>query len=160
VICAMLNTASATIVNRYNGTAWEGFLNIGGHNTGAAVCTDIGVSGQVSCFGRGEDTGLWGLGFHGGSWTLSQWGPWGSLGGLVGPKTSCGVITTNQVVCGVFAINDAALWVDEWNGSTWLGWTRLGLTTVGNPNCVGLGNGKVLCAAVNVNNKVSSIVGP
>jgi len=27
-------------------------------------------------------------------------------------------------------------------------------------DCVGLGNGKVLCAAVNVNNKVSSIVGP
>ena len=58
VICAMLNTASAIIVNRYNGTAWEGFLNIGGHNTGSPVCTDIGVSGQVSCFGRGEDTAL------------------------------------------------------------------------------------------------------
>jgi hypothetical protein len=36
----------------------------------------------------------------------------------------------------------------------------LGQTTVGNPSCTTLGGGKVLCAVVGVNNKVSSIVGP
>jgi hypothetical protein len=160
VICAMLETTSSIIVNRYNGTAWEGFLNIAGRNTGNPVCADLGISGQVLCFGRGEDTALWGRRFNGGAWTLSQWGGWSSIGGLVGPKTSCGVITSSQVVCGVSAIDDTALWVNEFNGSGWLGWTRLGQTIVGTPSCTGLGNGKVLCAVVNVNNKVSSIVGP
>jgi hypothetical protein len=57
-------------------------------------------------------------------------------------------------------VTDSALWVDEYNGTSWLGFGRLGQTTVGNPSCTTLGGGKVLCAVVRVNNKVSSIVGP
>lgn len=55
---------------------------------------------------------------------------------------------------------EAALCVNQSNGSSWSGFTRLGQTTVGNPSCTTLGGGKVLCAVVGVNNKVSSIVGP
>jgi hypothetical protein len=60
----------------------------------------------------------------------------------------------------VFGVMDSALWVDRYNGSSWSGFTRLGQTTVGNPSCTTLGGGKVLCAVVGVNNRVSSIVGP
>jgi hypothetical protein len=68
-------------------------------------------------------------------------------------------VAASQLVCGVFAVTDSALWVDQFNAG-WGGFTRLGRTTVGNPSCTTLGVGKVLCAVVGVNNKVSSIVGP
>jgi hypothetical protein len=78
----------------------------------------------------------------------------------MGPKGSCAVVASNQIVCGVFGVTDSALWVDEFNGTSWSSFTRLGQTTVGNPSCTTLGGGKVLCAVVGVNSKVSSIVGP
>jgi hypothetical protein len=68
-------------------------------------------------------------------------------------------VDASELVCGVFGVTDSALWVDEYNRG-WGGFTRLGQTTVGNPSCTALGGGKVLCAVVGVNNKVSSIVGP
>jgi len=50
--------------------------------------------------------------------------------------------------------------VDDFNGSNWGGFAKLGQTVVGNPNCTNLSSGSVLCTVVGVNNKVSSIVGP
>jgi hypothetical protein len=156
----MRDTTSSVIVNRYDGTASDGFINIGGRATGEPTCTNLQVSGQLACFARGTDSSFNGNRFNGGTWAPGSWSGSGALGGLIGPKGSCTVITTNQLVCGVFGVTDSALWVDEFNGSGWLGFTRLGLTTVGSPSCTTLGGGRVLCAVVGVNNKVSSIVGP
>ena len=55
---------------------------------------------------------------------------------------------------------DGQLYVDEYNGSAWLGFAKLGQTVIGTPNCANLTTGVVLCTVVGVNNKVSSIVGP
>ena len=70
------------------------------------------------------------------------------------------VVSTTLSGCGVFGLTDSALWVNEYNGSAWLSFVRVGQTTVGNPSCTTLGGGKVLCAVVGVNNKVTSTVGP
>jgi hypothetical protein len=155
----MLDTSSMAIVNRYNGTGWDGFVNIGGRGTGDPTCTDFGVSGEAVCFARGTDSSLWGNRFAGGTWAAASWTGWGSLGGLVGAKGSCTTLAASQLVCGAFGLTDSALWVNEFNGG-WGGFTRLGQTTVGSPSCSSLGSGKVLCAVVSVNNKVSSVVGP
>ncbi len=156
----MLDTASNVIVNRYNGTGWDGFLNTGGRGAGELTCTNLEVSGQLACFTRGTDSSLYGNRFNGQAWLAGNWLGWGFLGGLIGTRGSCAVVTTNQIVCGGFGVTDSALWVNEFNGTAWSGFTRLGQTTVGNPSCTTLGGGKVLCAVVGVNNKVSSIVGP
>jgi hypothetical protein len=157
----MQDTASAEIANRYNGTAWDGFINTGGQATGEPTCTDFGVAGQVVCFARGVDTHPFGNLFTGGTWAAGTWSGWGFAGGgLVGAKAGCASVAASQLVCGVFGVIDSALWVNQFNGVSWSGFTRLGQTTVGNPSCTTLGGGKVLCAVVNVNNKVSSTVGP
>jgi len=160
VVCAMNDTSSNVVVNRYNGTGWDGFLNLGGRATGEPTCTNIEESGQVVCFARGTDSSLNGNRFNGQIWVTGNWLGWGFEGGLIGPKGSCAVITTNQLVCGVFGVIDSALWVNEFTGTQWTGFQRLGQTTVGSPSCTTLGGGKVLCTAVGVNSKVSSIVGP
>jgi hypothetical protein len=161
VVCMMQDTASAEIANRYNGATWDGFINLGGLATGEPTCNDFGVAGAVVCFGRGTDTHPFVNLFPGGTWAAGTWSGWEFMGGgLVGTKTSCAAVAAAQLVCGVFGIPDSALWVDQFNGSSWTGFTRLGQTTIGNPSCLTLGGGKVLCAVVNVNNKVSSTVGP
>jgi hypothetical protein len=156
----MQDTSSSELVNRYDGTKWDGFISTGGRGTGEPSCVNFGVSGEVVCISRGTDTSLWANRFTGGTWAASSWTGWGSLGGLVGARGSCANLAASELVCGVFAVTDSALWVNEFNGTSWVGFARLGQTTVGNPGCTSLGNGRVLCTVVGVNNKVSSIVGP
>src|SRR5262249_7370733 len=100
VVCAMIDTTAKVIVNRFNATAWEGFLNIAGTATGEPNCTDLGIANHVVCFARGLDMAYWGNHFLGGSWSTGQWQGWASLGGQVRSQGSCGVITTNQLICG------------------------------------------------------------
>jgi hypothetical protein len=156
----MRDDTAKVIVNRYNGSAWDGFINTGGVSTGEPTCANFGVSGEAVCFARGTDLGLWGARFTGGAWSPAQWTAWGSLGGVVASKGGCSVLASGQLICGVIAITDSALYVDQYNGSNWGGFAKLGQTAVGNPNCTNLSSGRVLCTVVGVNNKASSIVGP
>ena len=156
----MQDTASNEIANRYNGTSWDGFINTGGQGTGEPSCSNFNAAGQVVCFARGTNTALYGNRFPGTTWAAASWTGWGSMSGLAGTRAGCASQAASHLVCGVFGIIDSALWVDQYNGSAWSGFARLGQTTVGNPSCVALGSGKVLCAVVGVNNKVTSTVGP
>src|SRR5258708_13741088 len=113
VVCAMLDNSRNLIVNRYNGASWDGFLNIGGEGTGGPICTNLLVSQQLACFARGTDTSFHGNRFNGQAWLAGNWLGWGELGGLIGNKGSCAVIASNQIVCGVFAGTDSALWGNE-----------------------------------------------
>ena len=131
-ICAVntLIPASKTqpvMVNRFNGTSWQGFLNTGGLPTTEPTCTATGISGHVVCFARGTDTALWLTQFSGGSWNISHWTAWGSLGGLVG-KSSCSEVTAGQLACATIGVDDGALCrVDislmepaGWDGRDWV----------------------------------------
>ena len=156
----MRNTTGNIVVNRYNGTSWDGFINITGTASGDPTCGNFGISGEAVCFARGTDVALWGTRFTGGSWSPTQWTVWGSLGGVVASKGGCSVLTSGQLICGAISITDSALYVNDYNGATWGGFVKLGQTVVGDPNCINLSSGRVLCTVVNVNNKVFSTVGP
>lgn len=160
VICAVVSTTGTVLVNRFNGASWASFIDIGGRATSGVNCTPMDISGQVACFARGTDSSYWGNRFNGGLWSINQWGRWGTLLGLVNPGGSCAAYGVNEIVCGVVGITDSALWVDQFNGAGWLGFTRVGQTALGNPACTSLGLGKVLCAIVSVNGSSWSTVGP
>jgi len=160
VICAMRDKTGKIIVNRYNGTGWDGFINIGGLASGEPVCGEFGVSGEAVCFARGTDVGLWGTRFAGGAWSPAQWTGWGSLGGPVASKGACSLLSTGQLICGAIFLTDSALYVNDYNGSSWLGFVKVGQTAIGTPSCVNLNIGSVLCAVVGVNSKTFSTVGP
>jgi hypothetical protein len=156
----MRDTTGKIIVNRYNGSAWDGFLNIGGTSSNDPICSEFGLSAQAVCFARGTDLGLWGSRFTGGAWGVAQWTAWGSMGGTVYSKASCGLIAAGQIVCGVIGLADSGFYVDQFNGSSWGGFVGLGQTSIGNPSCTILALPKVICTVVGVNNKVQSTVGP
>ena len=156
----MRDTTGKIVVNRYNGTAWDGFINIGGLATETPICSDFGTSNQVVCFARGTDLALWGARFTGGAWAPAQWTAWASLGGVIYSRASCGVIGTSQMICGVYSVTDSGFYVNQYNGTNWLGFVGHGQTSIGNPSCTTLGGGKALCTVVGVDNKVSSTEGP
>ena len=121
----------------------------------------MGLPGQVVCFALGLNTALWGRRFNGGTWTLANWSPWGSLGGLVFGNPSCTSINAGQLICGVIAQTDSVLYTNQFNGTSWLGWVKVGTATgIRSPSCTLLTAGKALCAIVGVANKAASTVGP
>jgi len=69
-------------------------------------------------------------------------------------------VSAGQLACATVGITDGALWVDQFNGTGWLGWTRLGGTGIGATACSSLTSGKVLCMMLGVNNKGTSVTGP
>jgi len=156
----MRDDTGKIVVNRFNGTAWDGFINIGGLASGDPICGDIGISGEAVCFGRGTDLALWSIRFNGGAWSATQWTPWFSLGGVVYSKGGCSVLASGQLICGATSVTDSALYFDEFNGTNWLGFAKLGQTVFGTPNCTNLSSGRVMCTVVSVSNKAFSIVGP
>ena len=107
------------------------------------------------CFARGTDTALWLTQFSGGSWNISHWTAWGSLGGLVPANPVAPEFTAGQLACATVGINDGALWVDQSDGTA--GWDgRIRSPGVGTLACSSLTSGKVLCTVLGVRNKGSS----
>jgi hypothetical protein len=70
------------------------------------------------------------------------------------------MVSAGQLVCATVGISDGALWVDQFNGTSWLGWTRLGGAGIGATACSSLISGKVVCMMLGVNNKGTSVTGP
>lgn len=164
VVCISTSTTNPWTVAaaRFAGTAWSSFINIGGSSgAGRYSCTPLGGTfGVLTCFSRGAAGGLFGNDFKGGTWATTSWSGWSGLGGNVNPGSSCAQVVTGELACGAVA-SDAGLWVNSFNGSSWSGWSKIGTATyIGNPGCASIGAGKVLCAAVGVNGKAASTIGP
>jgi hypothetical protein len=64
------------------------------------------------------------------------------------------------LVCGAIGELDSAFYADVYNGSSWEGWIKIGGTGIGIPACGALGAGRVVCIVMDVNNKLTSVVGP
>ncbi len=160
-VCAVLTIGANVLATRFNGSSWSAFLNLGGEATSEPDCMDLQKSGEVSCFARGPDTRLYVNTFDGGSWSTTSWSGWGSLNGQVS-KPSCAPVSSGQLVCGIISSDqvDSALWVIQFNGTSWSPWTKLGKSGIGAPSCSTLGTGKVLCSIVQVNNGAVSVTGP
>jgi hypothetical protein len=160
-VCAVLTIGANVLATRFNGSSWSAFLNLRGEATSELSCMDLQKSGEVSCFVRGPNTGLWINTFKGGSWSTTSWTGWGSLGGQIS-KPSCAPVSSDNLVCGIIGNDqaDSALWVIQFNGTAWGPWTKLAKSGIGAPSCATLGTGKVLCSIVQVNNGATSVTGP
>jgi hypothetical protein len=162
VICAVFTTGSTTLVNRFTGGAWEGFLNIGGTAGGEPDCSFWKATGEVACFAKGYNSGIYVNIFNGGSWLALNWSAYTGIGGTVNDNASCTTQAAGQLVCGAIAIGNYGnvFYADVYNGSGWSGWTEVGGLGVGSPACAALGTGQVVCMVMGVDNKLSSVVGP
>ena len=75
-------------------------------------------------------------------------------------NASCASPSTSNVVCAVNAVSDSSLWVNQFNGTTWIGWAKRGGTDTGAPSCPPIGSGKMICVVVGINNRASSAKAP
>jgi hypothetical protein len=148
------------LVARFNGSTWTPFLNIGGIAANNLSCTTAGITGQVLCSVRGQNSGQFVNRFNGGAWALAGWTGWGSLGGNIGSDASCASQGVGLYTCGIYGATDGALWVNVFNSTSWSGWLKIGQTAIGRPSCSALSLGKAICTVVNFNNKSFSVVGP
>jgi hypothetical protein len=162
VICAVFTTGSTTLVNRFTAGAWEGFLNIGGIAGGEPDCSFWKATGEVVCFAKGSNGGIYVNTFDGVSWTGFDWNGYGYLGISANDNASCTTQATGQLVCGVIGIgtDGNVFYADVYNGTDWLGFTEIGGLGVGSPACTALGTGQVVCTVMGVDNKLTSVVGP
>jgi hypothetical protein len=107
----------------------------------------------VACFAEGLNTALWVRRFNGGTWTLANWAPWGTLRRLIFGNASCASIGAGQLICGVIGQTDSVLYTNQFNEASWLGWVKIGTdTSIRSPSCTSLSAGNA--------NKASSTVGP
>jgi len=167
VICAMNGFPSAgnntILVNRFDGSKWEGFLTLQGGISGTSPsCTTLGVKGQVVCFDRANNMGIYANQFNSGIWQNSNWTGWrGISGGPLGPRASCAMTSPGLLACGILYLVDSFMYTATYNGSSWSAFAKVGTKPIGaGPACAQLSSGKAICAAVGLNNQAVSITGP
>jgi hypothetical protein len=167
-ICVWLTTANATVAELFNGTAWNGQVNIGGNASNPPVCTGEGNGGGsgVDCFTTGTNNELFVNAYDGIGLSLGDWSGYAPLGGEVGRFSCARFIQTGNVLniaCGVTALLDTGFDTDDYNAG-WGGYTRQGSGTyIGNPSCfaINLGTpGRVMCVVTQPNGQAASIIGP
>jgi hypothetical protein len=167
VICAMNGLPTAgndtIIVNRFDGAKWEGFLTLQGGISGSSPsCTPLGVKGQVVCFDRSSNLAIYANKFNSGIWENQNWTGWrGITTGNIGPRVSCAIPSAGSLACGILYVVDSFMYAATYDGTNWSAFTKVGLKPIiAGPACAALSSGKVLCAAVGLNNLAVSTTGP
>jgi hypothetical protein len=147
-------------VNRFSGSAWNKFIDIGGLAGGEPDCTSLNSAGQVACFAKAYNSGIFVSVFNGGSWVAGDWTAYGDLGGTENDNAGCTSQVAGELVCGAIGVNDSAFYANVYNGTNWTGWSKIGGTGFASPACAPLGTGQVVCVVLGINNKLTSVVGP
>jgi hypothetical protein len=167
VICAMNGLPTAgndtIIANRFDGSKWEGFLTLQGGISGSSPsCTPLGVKGQVVCFDRANNLGIYANQFNSGIWENQNWTGWRLItGGNIGPRVSCAMTSPGSLACGILYVVDSFMYAATYNGTTWSSFTKVGAKPISaGPACAAFSSGKVTCAAVGLNNQGVSATGP
>lgn len=167
VICAMNALVTATndtiVVNRFDGSKWEGFLTLQGGISGSSPsCTSIGVKGQVVCFDRANNLAIYANLFKSGLWSTTNWTGWrGITGGNIGPRVGCAMPSAGKLACGVLYVPDSFMYTATFDGTNWTAFAKVGVKPMAaGPACATLANGKVICAAVGLNSQAVSLTGP
>ena len=165
--CGYLLGASDVAVREFDGTKWIGPVDLGPRATTPPRCTEAGTGGKVGCFANGTDSGLYANLFAGGSFNIAGWSGFRGLGGLVhGFDCSQSGQKAAQVrySCAVTALVDNALYTNDYNGTSWTGYTSRGGKYQGWPSCFPLDRtttpGKIMCVVRTQANTASSIRGP
>jgi len=164
VVCAVnaiVNNIQTIVVNRFDGAKWNGLINVGGTGVNSPACSYLGVKGQVDCFVRSLDTGVYVNHFNGGIWELGDWSGWGQITANVGPTTACALLSSGSIVCTWINIQDSLLYEQTYNGSQWTGYVKVGGPPLGDgPSCASYASGKAMCVVVGLNNQALSVTGP
>jgi hypothetical protein len=167
VICAMNGLPTAgndtIIVNRFDGSKWEGFLTLQGGISGSSPsCTSLGIKGQVVCFDRANNLAIYANMFKSGLWSTSDWTGWRAItGGNIGPRVSCAMPSAGTLACGVLYVVDSFMYAATFDGTAWTAFTKVGTKPISaGPACATLSSGKVTCSVVGLNNQTSSTTGP
>jgi hypothetical protein len=167
-ICAYLTLGNATKVREF-ATSWSSAIDINGEVTAQpTTCTDAGVGGKAACFAIGTDTAVNGQLFVGGTFTAAHWTGWGSFNGSAS-SFSCAQYGQKAAVvnyaCGAVSESNSGFYTNEYNGSSWAGWTQVGtMTFIGSPSCFALNRtvtpGRIMCALVTPANLAVTTIGP
>jgi len=155
IVCGAISVNGTLIVNRFDGTAWTGFQDLGGTFVRKPSCMRMGIL-MAACAVIDTASRVQVNTYNGSSWNGFQ-----SLGGTTTvSQPSCTGRPTLGVAaethCAVIA-SDGALWTGRFIGTEWQGLQKLGGNYAYNPTCtddwVLFGNG-VFCAAVTVGGKL------
>ncbi len=161
VICAFFTLNGETLVDRFAGGSWKGFINIGGLGGGVPDCTFWKPNGEVACFAKATNDGIYVSTFTGGTWTASNWSTYSALGGDENDNASCTSQASDELVCTVVgpAVNNQ-LFANVYSGTSWSGWTAVSGKGLGSPSCAPLTTGKAVCLMTGTNNEFTGFVGP
>jgi hypothetical protein len=148
VICSVYTIAGETLVNRFSGG-------------GTTNCTYWKPTGQVACFAKATNDGIYVSTYNGEGWSSSHWSSYSALGGVANDNASCTTQASGELVCGAIGTQgNNALFANVYNGSDWSGWDSVGGKGLNSPSCAPLTTGKVLCLVLGTNNQLTSTVGP
>lgn len=163
-ICGFLDGTQTLTFMRYDGAAWTAPLAFGaGGQGGRPTCSELGLAGQVFCSNRGGDGRIYSYRYFGGGWNTVQWsGPYIANSLPAAQSTvSCGLFGVGQIVCGVEALADSALWTVQFDATanSLSTWTKVGGALLGAPACTALSAGQAVCALMGVDNLATSVTG-
>jgi hypothetical protein len=146
VLCAVIDTQSRVQVNVYNSATWTGFQLLGGQSISEPACVGTAFIGNFAthCAIIGVNGALQINTFDG-----TQWSGFKSLGGSYIYNPTC---TQDWTFAGVFcaAVTTGARlegWKNVSGGTgSWVQMPAVGSQVTADPNCSGIGAGKILCA--------------
>lgn len=160
IVCSVFATTGVTLVTRFAAGVFSPFLNVGGTAGGEPDCVSMDSNGNVACFAKAYNSGIYINVFKGGTWAIGDWSGYLALGGGVNDNAGCATQAAGELLCGAVGVLDNAFYANAYNGTNWTGWQKIGGSGVGSPSCAALGSGKVVCAVMGPNNKITSVVGP
>lgn len=153
VLCGALSVSGSLIVNRFNGTNWTGFEDLGGTFVRKPSCMRVGIlpaaCAVIDTSSRVQIK----------MWTGSSWNNFQVLGGTSVSDPACigrpnlGLIETHCSFIGA----DGALWTGRFSDSEWQGFQRLGGNYAYNPTCTQdweLFGNHIFCAAVTTSGRL------
>jgi hypothetical protein len=169
VICeanAIVNNSTTTIADLFDGSRWQGVLDLGGYFIAPPSCLAVGkkgtVEGGVACFVLGGNDGYWANQFNGNGWNTGDWTGWGLFTGNVYPGAgSCALESSDNIVCGFINVQDSLLYEQTYTNGNWTGYNKVGGSPfVAGPACATYASEKVMCVVVGLNNQALSVTGP
>jgi hypothetical protein len=167
VICAVdaiVNNANTTVVNRFDGSKWEGFLTLNTISSASPLCTSLGLKGQVECFDRGSDDTIFANRFASGLWSTSNWSGWRRISGSpASAKISCALlsVSSGSLACAIRSWGDSSMYAATYDGTSWAGFKKVGTKPIiAGPGCAVLSGGKAICVVVGISNQAGSVTGP
>jgi hypothetical protein len=169
VICeanAIVNNATDTIADLFDGSKWQGILTLGGYFIYPPFCMALGekgsVEGEIACFTLGANDAYWVNRFNGNGWNTGDWTGWNQITDNVYPgAASCALESAGNIVCGFINVQDSLFYENSYINGSWTGYDKVGGSPfIAGPSCSAYAKDEVICALVGLNNQAVSVTGP